>query len=149
LAGRQREKRGKIPETTVLWPKKANLSKKRSGRRSGDRKQDKTDLEYVISDFVACGRCSFFLAGYRIMHGDSGLDSAAADSAADETDRDWLQLIWDAQTRRLVQDSYGNPLDVALDYLDSRCPECRRRFIYRAAENEDEDDKFQIELVGD
>ena len=99
------------------------------------------ELEAVIGDFVACGRCSFFLSGYRVIH---GLDSLQA--AIENQSGKWLELAWNQETRHLVQKSYGGRLDVELYHYDSRCPECQRRFIYQAATEEGEQESFKIEL---
>lgn len=77
-----------------------------------------------MEEFVACGRCSFFLAGYRVLHGTEALEQAAQKS-----DDQWLTLIWDLETRRLVQSSYGSRLDIDFYYFDGRCPECQRRYV--------------------
>lgn len=98
-------------------------------------------LNEVIGDFVACGRCSFFLSGYRVIHGVDNLETAAENRSGK-----WLHLDWNQETRNLVQKSYGGRLDVELYHYDSRCPECRRRFIYQAATEEGEQESFQIEL---
>jgi hypothetical protein len=102
------------------------LNKKHGRNRQGRRrkKKGKTDLETVMEEFVACGRCSFFLAGYRVLHGTEALEQAAQDS-----DDQWLTLKWDSETRRLVQSSYGSRLDIDFYYFDGRCPECQRRYV--------------------
>lgn len=97
-----------------------------------------------MADFVPCGRCSFFLSGYRAIHGLEVLEETA-----EENDGDWLLLPWNHETRRLVQDSYGNRLDVDLYYIDGRCPECRRRFVYEAGEKDGEPPTFRVQLKGD
>lgn len=106
------------------------MNKKRGRRR---KKKGKTDLESVIGDFTACGRCSFFLAGYRVLHGADNLAQAAESS-----DDDWLILNWDHETRRLVQSSYGSRLDIEFYHYDGRCPECQRRFVIDGVEDEDQ-----------
>lgn len=106
------------------------MNKKRGRRR---KKKGETDLETVIDDFIACGRCSFFLAGYRALHGSDSLAQAAQSS-----DDDWLVLNWDHETRRLVQSSYGSRLDIAFYHYDGRCPECQRRFVIDGGEDEDQ-----------
>lgn len=116
------------------------LNKKRNRRR---KKRHKTDLQEVVANFVPCGRCSFFLSGYRTLHGQERLAELAS-----ESEGRWLELDWDYQTRELVQKSYGNRLDVAHYYLDSRCPECQRRFMFQEAEQEGEPDTFCIEMKG-
>lgn len=82
-----------------------------------------------MADFVTCGRCSFFLAGYRALHGVENLEQAAQ-----ESEDEWLTLAWDQDTRRLVQSSYGSRLDIEFYYFDGRCPECQRRFVIGAGE---------------
>lgn len=102
------------------------MNKKRGRRR---KKKAKTDLETVIADFIACGRCSFFLTGYRVLHGKDKLKEAA-----EASENQWLALSWDHETRQLVQSSYGSRLDVDFYYYDGRCPECQRRFVIGAGE---------------
>ena len=97
-------------------------------------------LEHVLRNFVACDRCSFFLAGYQVIHGRDNLDAAVEN----RTER-WLSLSWNEETRRLVQTSYGGRLDVDLYYYDGQCPACRRRFTYQVAK-EGEQPELRIEL---
>lgn len=78
----------------------------------------------MTADFVSCGRCSFFLAGYRVLQ---GLD--ALQQAAEQRDEAWLVLRWNHAMRKLVQDSYGSRMDIEFYYYDGRCPECQRRFV--------------------
>lgn len=82
-----------------------------------------------MADFVACGRCSFFLAGYRVIHGKDQLEQAI-----EASDDEWLTLRWDHNTRQLVQSSYGSRLDIEFYYFDGRCPECQRRFVISGGE---------------
>lgn len=98
-------------------------------------------LEKVVSDFVACGRCGFFLSGYRVIHGLENLQAAVENPGGK-----WLHLDWSQETRNLVQKSYGGRLDIELYHYDSRCPECQRRFVYHAATEEGEEQSFKIEL---
>jgi hypothetical protein len=95
----------------------------------------------VLANFVPCGRCSFFIAGYRVIHGLESLQKAAGKAG-----EQWLALRWDPEVRHLVQKSYGGELDVELFYYDGRCPECQRRFIYEEGDQEGEPDSFRIEL---
>lgn len=104
------------------------MNKKRGrGRKPQQGEKEKSELDVVVDDFVACGRCSFFLAGYRVIHGLEALREAAEASG-----EDWITLRWDHATRRLVQDSYGSRLDIEFYYFDGRCPECQRRFVIGA-----------------
>ena len=95
----------------------------------------------VVANFLPCGRCSFFLAGYRVIHGVEHLEAAAR-----ESDEGWVQLNWNEEVRRLVQQSYGVRLDVDAFHFDSRCPECQRRFIYHEGELDATSASFQVEL---
>lgn len=102
------------------------------------------ELERVLRNFVACDRCSFFLAGYRVIHGLDNLEAAAKN----QSDR-WLALSWNSETRHLLQKSYGGQLDVDLYYYNSHCPACRRRFVYQAdeeGEGEEVSPSFRIEV---
>lgn len=108
----------------------------------------KPKKQQVIDNFVACDRCSFFVAGYQILYGEAQIEEAIAAS-----DGRWLQLLWTAQTRQLLQKSYGGRLDIALVYYDSQCPACQRRFVFEgeeeAEEGEEHDgttDFFRIEI---
>lgn len=108
----------------------------------------KPKKQQVIDNFVACDRCSFFLAGYQILHGAAQVEEAIAAS-----DGRWLQLQWNPQTRQLLQKSYGGRLDIALVYYDSQCPACQRRFVFEDEEEEGEGEQqegmmeyFRIEI---
>ena len=80
-------------------------------------------MEGVQKQFVACSRCSYFLAGYRVIHGSAGLESAVAGS-----DGEWLVLEWNEETRHLVQKSYGCQIDMEWQQFSACCPFCNRRF---------------------
>jgi hypothetical protein len=109
--------------------------------KKSSRSQEKSELERVVDNFVPCGRCSFFLVGYRTIHGQEDLEARAQ-----QVEDGWLPLGWNHETRRLVQESFGNRLDQELMYFDSRCPECQRRFVYEAKEGDEEPDRFVVEL---
>ncbi|MCA9990924.1 MAG: hypothetical protein H6666_02060 [Ardenticatenaceae bacterium] len=98
-------------------------------------------LEKVLATFVACGRCSFFLAGYRALHGLDNLQQAV-----DQSNGKWLDLTWDFQTRHLLQSSYGGKLDVDLYYYGGCCKECQRRFEFMEAADEDTPGSLRVEL---
>lgn len=116
------------------------MTKKRSDRATTD--PHSPELAKILRNFVACDRCSFFLAGYRVIHGLDDLE-AAASTQSDQ----WLSLSWDRETRHLLQKSYGGRLDVDLYYYDSHCPACQRRFIYQAGDEEsDEPGSLRIEI---
>jgi hypothetical protein len=93
--------------------------------------------QQIADNFVACDRCSFFWAGYRILHGETGIEEAIRTS-----DGSWLEMVWDPPTRHLLQKSYGGRLDVELFYYDSQCPACQRRLVYGSGEEENDPPSF-------
>lgn len=117
----------------------STLSEQKSKERN--QRSESPQLDELLANFVPCGRCSFFLAGYRVLHGPEHLAATAA-----HIENGWLDLRWDEELRDLVQRSYGRALDVDIDYYDSRCPECHRRFVFRGAQEPGEHDSFRIEL---
>ncbi|MDT8305944.1 MAG: hypothetical protein RRC07_08420 [Anaerolineae bacterium] len=112
---------------------------------SGQQAATKPKKQQVIANFVACDRCSFFLAGYKILFGDGQIEDAITAS-----DGHWLLLHWDPQTRHLLQKSYGGRLDMEFDYYDSQCPACQRRFVYEDDEKGEQlggrEQHFRIEI---
>ena len=104
---------------------KQKESKPTAGSPSGPR--DRKSAARVADYFVACPRCSYFLAGYRLIEQD--FDDAAVNAIDD-----WLNLSWSMKVRDLVQKSYGYDFDEGLQVLQGVCPECRRAFIFEAAE---------------
>lgn len=101
------------------------------------------DVQRTMENFYACDRCSFFVAGYRVLHGLESIDQAAAAS-----DGAWLELAWDRPTRLLLEKSYGGQLDVELFYYDGQCPRCQRRYVYDGGGEESAAKTFRIEIKG-
>lgn len=94
-------------------------------KKSKSSKRLPLQLDQVVNYFAACGRCSFFLAGYRVLHGLEDLETAVARSKSR-----WLKLTWSYGMRDLLMRSYGVQMYVDYDRVDGRCPECGRHFIY-------------------
>lgn len=94
-----------------------------------------------MENFLACDRCSFFLAGYRVLHGLEDIEQAVETS-----DGDWLMLSWDTRTRELLQKSYGGRLDIEFFYFDSQCPVCQRRYVYASPLEEGGIEEFRVEI---
>jgi hypothetical protein len=113
--------------------------KPRGAARASHKKQ--LTLQQVTDRFAACGRCSYFWAGYRVVFGADALATAV-----EQSESGWLDLEWDLQMPELVHKSYGVRLDISHFYYEGCCKECRRIFVYQAAENEDESDGFSIEI---
>lgn len=115
-------------------PRRGRDRQQKSGRPGKNQGKEVQELEKKMAGFVACGRCSFFLAGYRVIH---GLDSV--DEALKKSGGKWLHLRWDAQTKELLHKSYGWKLDIGWYHIEACCPECRRRFVYNEPEGDEED----------
>lgn len=96
----------------------------------------------VMQNFAACSRCSYFLSGYRVLHGPESLAEAAAQS-----DSQWLTLQWDGDTRHLVQNSFGCRVDVDWFYFASCCPECYRPFMMALEEAPESQPVFRLQLL--
>lgn len=91
--------------------------------------------------FSACARCSFFLAGYKLVHGDEPLQAAVENGRPR-----WLTLEWNQGLCELVQKSFGSRVDIDCYHYNGTCPECRRRFVYTAADEGKQSGQFRIEL---
>ena len=131
------ESEGEVAETSApATPKK---SRRKALHAPGKNKQS---LQYVTARFAACGRCSYFWAGYRILHGEQALETAVAESHSG-----WLDLEWDGGLPELLHKSYGVRLDIEHWRYEGCCQECRRHFIYQVTEEETEADQFLIEIT--
>lgn len=106
-------------------------------QQSGD---DLTLYQQTVQKFAACGRCSFFFVGYRVL---VGLDAVKEDV---KQQSDWLNLRWSHGMRDLVSRSYGVRLDVDHVRYEACCPECQRPFSYRQAGNGQATDSFRIQV---
>ncbi|MGH2535970.1 MAG: hypothetical protein ACRDHL_01085 [Candidatus Promineifilaceae bacterium] len=78
----------------------------------------------VEAAFVACPRCAYFLAGYKLIYPDY---ERAVKSSGREG---WLRLRWDQQVAELLERSYGAPVDIACLRFETLCPACQRPFAY-------------------
>jgi hypothetical protein len=127
--------------TKIITVANSELMRYELQRSGGDRRGRNPGVDKLTEEFLPCGRCSFFLAGYRVLH---GVDHVSA--MAEKVKDGWLELRWDEEVRELVQQSYGGELDIELFHYDSRCPECLRRYTYHAGENAGER-VFRIEII--
>lgn len=123
---------------TSASTKKPNKKQKKRKERA---KKGNQSLKQVSARFAACGRCSFFWAGYKVIFGESGQETAV-----NESQSGWLNLEWNAQMHNLLYKSYGIRLDVNFYHYEGCCKECRRRFSYRAADEVDEPSHCAIEI---
>lgn len=122
-------------------PKRYERKPKRG--KSGSRQPGKSQssLRQVADRFAACGRCSYFWAGYKVLCGEE-----AQETAVNQSDEGWLDLQWNGQMPNLLLESYGIRMDVEFFHYEGCCKECRRRFVYHAPEAEAEPASLAIEI---
>ncbi len=87
--------------------------------------REKKVLDEALARFTCCGRCSLFLAAYRLRHDDLILQ-AAVQGIKDG----WLTLPTDLSTCELISKCYGCQIDVEAFHFESCCPECHEPFVY-------------------
>lgn len=109
--------------------------KKKQRRKIG------VQLEQVVGHFAACGRCSYFLSGYRVIHGVENLGTAVNESKAG-----WLTLSWNHPMRDLLSKSFGIQLTVDYYHYDGCCPECGRHYTYQAGEKPIEAATLRVQI---
>ena len=86
-------------------------------------------LAELINQFSACGRCSYFLTGYRVIHGVENMETAVSRGKSG-----WLKLTWNHAMRDLLSKSYGVQFNVDYLHFDGCCPECGRHYTYQMNE---------------
>lgn len=94
-------------------------------RKKAENKQKKFTKSQVLTRFTSCGRCSLFLASYRINYEEPALDTAIANSNGN-----WLALPWNPNLKKLLVKSFGCHLDTEIYYFESTCPECRGKYRF-------------------
>ncbi len=98
-------------------------------------------IQDVITYFAPCGRCGFFLSGYRAAYGRDNLETAVYEAKSG-----WLKLTWGMQTQDLILKSYGSRIETNDLHFDGCCSECRRAFIYKGSRSEKKPATFRIEI---
>lgn len=129
------------PSEPPVPPSKASATQSFSKEGKRVRRQGGPTMDRVVADFAACGRCSYFLAGYRVVYGMEDLEAAVTSSKSG-----WLELTWSHPMRELVQKSFAIRVDVDFIHYEGCCPECRRHFICKPGEGE-QPGTFHIEIV--
>ena len=108
-----------------------SLNSSRSKNRSRVKDSKKIlDKNNVLLRFTSCGRCSMFLASYRILYGDQAFEDAISNSYDS-----WLPLPWNQGLRKLLIKSYSYRLDVDVYFFENSCPECLGTYRYAEPEN--------------
>jgi hypothetical protein len=95
----------------------------------------------VIRYFAPCGRCGYFLTGYRAAYGEANFETAVI-----EEREGWLTLSWGNNVRELILKSYGREMEANDLLFSNSCPECRRVLVYDNTTAEEHPRTFRIEL---
>lgn len=112
------------------------------GKKTGPRRSRKNDADSdirITKQFTACGRCSYFWAGYKLLD-----QTFVAETAVNPDKPDWLMLTYSYAIRELVYKSFGNRLDLEFYYYEGCCSECQRPFIFHGGNGDAP--SFQIRL---
>lgn len=109
--------------------------------RPSGRRRSNLKIDELVSYFAPCGRCGYFLAGYRAAQGMADLETAVAQAKSG-----WIVLQWNTAVRELVLKSYGSRIEENDFHYEGCCSECRRHFIFRASRSPKHPDTFRIEL---
>lgn len=105
------------------------------------RRQNMAQYNLMVSHFAACGRCSYFLAGYRVIHGVENLETAVFNSKAG-----WLILSWNHDMRKLLTKSYGIELYADTYHFDGCCLECGRHYTFQAGDKPEADSTLRVQM---
>lgn len=106
------------------------------GKRKSNQSEP-TPQEKIEAAFLGCGRCSFFLVGYKLIHNDFG-------EAAEKAEGGWLTLSWDHAVQQLVHKSYGSQIETDAYHYQGSCKECQRSFAFEAAESAEQPATLRI-----
>lgn len=116
----------------------AKIKSSSRGKR-GRKKPEPTPQDKVVAAFLACGRCSFFLAGYRLIVDDF-------EQAVEKSEGNYLTLSWNHAVRQLVQKSYGSQIEVDAFHFQGSCKECRRSFTFQMGNSAEEPPTLEIAI---
>jgi hypothetical protein len=106
------------------------------------KRQESSAIDQVVRSFVACGRCSFFLSGYRVIHDDFS-------QAVGNIENGWLELTWNNDTNNLIHKSYGGRIGQDTYHYEAVCSECLRAFQFVSSDEETGSQHFKIEIKPD
>ncbi|MCP4363290.1 MAG: hypothetical protein GY796_35265 [Chloroflexi bacterium] len=112
--------------------KRPSKKSKKSGRKQKRPKREMSMEERVTADFAACGRCSYFWVGYRVIVGEDGIETAVKN-----IEDGWLNMPWRFGMGDLVHKSFGARLDTTYFHYEGCCKECCRPYIFHVDEMEE------------
>jgi hypothetical protein len=97
---------------------------KKNKQKRGPQRPENVAMNRATASFAACGRCSYFWAGSRVIAGEAAIETAVS-RAADG----WISLTWNQAMSNLVHKSYGVRIDTEFYHYESYCEECRRAYV--------------------
>ncbi|MEM7801553.1 MAG: hypothetical protein AAF633_20325 [Chloroflexota bacterium] len=88
----------------------------------------------LVRHFAACARCSYFLTAVRAIVGDPHIDELIK-----KLEDGWMPIVWNVETRQLLQRSFGVRTDVGYFFIEHSCDLCQRRIVYEQQFEEEDD----------
>ncbi|WP_420643776.1 hypothetical protein [Candidatus Leptofilum sp.] len=138
----QKEPIAEAVEPAAQSTSKPGSEQTKKGPRTKPRaKKGNPTVKQVSDRFAACGRCSFLWAGYRVIFGEEGQETAVVNNRSG-----WMDLEWNTQMPDLLFKSYGIRLDISFYHYEGCCKECRRRFVYQAPDKPEDAVQCAIEI---
>jgi len=95
----------------------------------------------VIRYFEPCGRCGYFLTGYRAAYGQENFETAVAEEKGG-----WISLSWGIDMRELLMKSYGSRVETRDLHFEGCCSECRRVYMYQNSRSDEIPSVVRIEV---
>jgi hypothetical protein len=103
------------------------------------KKRALTPQDKAAAAFLGCPRCSFFLAGYRLIYQDF-------EEAVDKSEDGFLTLSWNHAVKQLIQKSYGTEIEGDVFHYQGSCKACQRAFVFQAGETAEQPAALQIAI---
>jgi hypothetical protein len=120
---------------------RVDQSRRPERRGRTQRPNEISDAEATFLALNACPRCSYFVAGYGLIHDD-------LETAVSQLDNGWIQLTGDQSTRQLVASSFGVQIDSDAHFYSGCCRECRRLFTFQQSAEPDQAGIIRFRVTG-
>ena len=133
------DKKPTMAQTTATDSAPPAPQKRQKSQKPRPKGKRKKSMPPLLKQFAACGRCSFFWAGYKLI--DENFDERMA-----EPTNGWVTLLWNRAVRELVYKSFGNRVDLDFYHYEGCCSACQRPFIFQNALNDKTPARLRIRL---
>jgi hypothetical protein len=114
-------------------------SKSSSKGKRRTKKQEPTPQDNVVAAFMGCGRCSFFLVGYRLIFDDF-------EQAVEKSESNHLTLSWNHAVSQLIQKTYGSQIEEDAYHYQGSCRECQRSHNFQVGETAEDPPTLEIAI---